>query len=278
MEKIMADIFSFIDYREFLKTAFQQRQAKNPAFSYRYISQKAGIKSSGFLSWVLKGKRNITSHIAADLAKILLLSKKETSYLLLLVQYNQSRRQQDKQRLFEELLRYKRGPVKTLTEQQYEFYSQWYIAVVRELIAIYRITDENFASLLQPAIKPSEAKKALEILCGLGLVRKGKAGAYERVDASIESGNALRVVAVRKFQMEMMDIAKAAIERFEPAERDVSTITMSIDDETLDKIKCRLDEVRSEIVEMARAVPKPNRVYQLNVQLFPVCKKLRGQP
>jgi uncharacterized protein (TIGR02147 family) len=273
----MPDIYSYMDFREFLQAAISARREKNPGFSFRLISQKAGIRSTGFLSWVVKGKRNITPHIAADLAKVLSLSKRETSYFLLLVQYNQARRQQEKQRFFDELLRFKRGPVRTLTEQHYGFYSRWYIAVVRELVAIHRVTDETFASLLQPSIKLSEAKSALEILCGLGLIKKDKTGAYERVDASISSGHALRVLAVRKFQMEMMDMAKAAIERFEPEERDISTITMSIDDQALETVKSRLDEVRSEIIELARAVKTPDRVYHLNMQLFPVCKKIPGR-
>jgi uncharacterized protein (TIGR02147 family) len=272
----MADIFSSLDYREFLKAAFEERRAKNPAFSLRMVSSKAGIPSTGYLSLVLAGKRNLASDVALDIAKLLSLTKRESEYLLLLIRYSRAKRSSEKQRIFDDLLRFKRGPVRLLTESQYEFYSAWYITVVRELVAVYRVTDENFYSLLQPSIKPAQARRALTILCRLGLLGKSGAGYYERLDATVAAPGALRQLAVRKFQADAMELAKSALERFEPDERDISTVTMSIDDATFEKVKSRLEELRADIASMAQRVSEPNRVYHLNLQLIPVCKKREG--
>ena len=59
-ELSLPDLFAYLDYRKFLRDYCAAKRAKNTWFSYRYLSGKVGIKSGGFFSWVLQGKRNIS--------------------------------------------------------------------------------------------------------------------------------------------------------------------------------------------------------------------------
>jgi uncharacterized protein (TIGR02147 family) len=56
----MANIFTFTDYRAFLRRHYEEQKGKDPKYSHRYFSAKAGISSSGFFADVLSGKRNLT--------------------------------------------------------------------------------------------------------------------------------------------------------------------------------------------------------------------------
>ena len=271
----MPDIFTYIDYRQFLKDTIEEHRKGNTNFSLRYISQKAGIKSMGFLSMVLNGKRNISERLIIELAHIFKLNKKERHYFRSLVHFNQAQTHSEKTHFYQEIISLQKGPVRTVRQDQYEFYDKWYYSAVRELVAIYKITDDyNYlARLLKPQIKPNEAKSALEVLIRLGLIKKTKSGIYKRVDAVITSGSVIRPFAIQNFQRAAIDLAKSAYDRFPREERELSTVTMSIDNDSYEIVKKKLAKLRSEIMELARSVKDPQRVYQLNFQLFPTSKK-----
>lgn len=276
-ELYMPDIFTYLDYRQFLKDAIEERRKINTNFSLRYISQKAGIKSTGFLSMVIKGKRNISERLVIELAHIFKLNKKERHYFRSLVYFNQASSHSEKNHFYQEILSLQKGPVRTVTQNQYEFYDKWYYAAIRELVAICEITDENchiLAKLLKPSIKPGEVKAALDVLTSLDLIKKTKAGVYKRTDAVITSGTSVvKPFAIQNFQLASMELAKSAYERFPREERELSTLTMSIDKTAYTLIQKKVAKLRSEIMELARSVQDPEQVYQLNMQLFPLSGK-----
>lgn len=270
----MPDIFTYLDYRQFMKDAIEERKATNPHFSLRYISQKAGIKSTGFLSMVQKGERNISEKLIIELARIFKLNKKERAYFRSLVYFNQAQTHREKNHFYQEILSLQKGPVRTVTKNQYAFYDKWYYAAIRELVAVYTITDDNchlLADRLKPSIRPHEVKAALGLLTRLGLVTITKEGVYKRTDAVITSGpSVVKPFAIQSFQLAAMDLAKTAYERFTRDERELSTITMSIDKTAYALIRKKVAKLRLEIMECARSVQDPTQVYQLNLQLFPL--------
>jgi uncharacterized protein (TIGR02147 family) len=273
----MPDIFAYLDYRQFLNDSIAERRKENSNFSLRYISQKAGIKSSGFLSMVLKGTRNISEKLIIELARILKLNKKERHYFRSLVYFNQAKSHSEKSHFYREILSLQKGPVRTVTQNRYEFYDKWYYSAIRELVAIYEVTDENYemlAKVIKPVVKPGEVKSALEVLTRLGLITKTKPGVYKRTDAVITSGvSVVKPFAIQNFQLATLELAKSAYERFPREERELSTLTMSIDKTTYNLIQKKVAKLRSEIMELARSVPEPEQVYQLNMQLFPLSKR-----
>jgi hypothetical protein len=45
----LPDIFSYLDYRLYLREVCAVKKEQNPHFSYRYLSEKVQIKSAGFI-------------------------------------------------------------------------------------------------------------------------------------------------------------------------------------------------------------------------------------
>jgi uncharacterized protein (TIGR02147 family) len=269
----MIDIFAYTDYRTFLKDLLAEKQQSTGAFSYRQISQKAGIRSTGFFSWVLQGKRNISYRVTKELIRILKMNQSEGEYFTVLVRYNQARTIVERKHFFDELVTFKRKGYVAITPDQYEFYSHWYYAALRELVAIVRISDEmnaQTAKLLSPAIRPSEVKQGLEVLSKLGMIRKTDNGFYERIDDVVSTGLQIEAVAVQSYQIACMELAKQAYDRFPRQQREMSSVTMSVDDTAMGAIMERLRKAREDIIEIARATDKPSRVVQLNIQVFPL--------
>ena len=275
----LPSVFTYLDYRQYLRDFCTAKKKITPHFSYRYLSEKVGIKSGGFFSWVLRGKRNISDRLVLDLARFCRLDKHEAAYFELLVAFNQASTHEERRHAFDKLLSMRRGSVKQVEEDQSEFYRKWYYSSVRELVEVVTVTDENhpdIASFLSPSIKPAEIEKAIALLVRVGMIRKNERGVYERTDAVISSKEHVPLVALHDYQISCMELAKAAFDRFGKNERELSTVTMSIDNEAYMKIIERLAMFRAEVMEIARSVKKPSRVMQLNLQFFPLSRQ-RGE-
>lgn len=68
----------------------------------------------------------------------------------------------------------------------------------------------------------------------------------------------------------MAELGVEAIERFPKNQRDISTLTVSLSAESLERIKALIKSVRDNILEEAKT--GGDRVYQINFQVFPVSK------
>ncbi len=275
----MPDIFTYTDYRQYIKDFCNEMRIAKPFFSYRYIGQKAGLKSTGLLSWIVMGKRNISAHLIHKLSKIFKLNAKEAGYFEILVNYNQSKQIEEKQFYLQKMVSIKKIRADVVDQDRAAFYSQWYYSAIREIIAISPIkNEEQIASILRPPIKKSEARDALDLLVRLGMVRKNAKGVYIRTNAVLTSSPAIDTAIIHNFQFNTMQLAQSSLHRFSKDERDVSTVTLSCDQDSIGRIRDRIAEMRSEVLKIACECKKPDQVLQLNTQIFPLSGRVaRGE-
>ena len=273
----MADIFSYTDYRLFIKEHCSDLKKNKPFFSYRYIAQKAGLKSTGFISWVVAGKRTISSRLAHRITQIFNLGKRETEYFLLLVSHNQAATVQERQHYLDRLLCFRSTRTAVVERDRDQYYSRWYYSAVRELVTLTKIRDEQeVASLLKPSITRAEAKDALDLLCRLNFIRKEADGRFERVDPALTSGADVDPAIIHSFQVAMMQLAQSAPYRIPKEDRDISTLTISCNAADLARIRERVRQMRAEITEIACESKNADRVFQINTQLYPLSKQITG--
>lgn len=275
----MVDIFTYLDYRKFLHDLYAEKKAKSKYFSYRYLAQKTGLKSVGFFTWILQGKRNLSPRLVLKFAEAFKLNKQETAYFELLVSYNQARSHEEKKHYFDRIASLKRPTAKVVDTDQYEFYEKWYYSAVREIIGIQPFQDDyaKLAKSLTPAISATEARKAVELLEKLGMIVKDEGGRYVRKESTITTGESWKSLAIAHFQLQTLDLAKQSMDRFPKGERDVSTLTLSCSLETFAAIREKLRGLRQELAEMVKNDSRPECVYQCNFQVFPLCKPLDGR-
>jgi uncharacterized protein (TIGR02147 family) len=273
----MPDIFSYIDYRLYIKDFCNEIHESKPFFSYRYIGQKAGVKSTGLISWVVMGKRNLSAHLIHKLSKIMRLSGKEAAFFEVLVNYNQSKQTEEKQFYLEKMLSIKKVRADVVEQDRAAFYSEWYYSAIRELIAIHQVKDEEqIAAIMRPTIKKYEARDALDLLVRLGLIKKNAKGFYERGSAVLTSSPAIDAAVIHNFQFVTMQLAQSSLHRFKREERDVSTVTLSCDQEAIGRIREKIAEMRSEVLKIACACKNPDQVFQLNTQIFPLSSQIKS--
>jgi uncharacterized protein (TIGR02147 family) len=269
----MVNIYDYTDYRLLLKDLYEDAKKHKPFFSYRYIARKVGFSSAGFFSNILQGKRNISNETIFGFAELFTFSKRQTEFFELLVHFNQARQHERKRFYFEKLLSFKRSRFYLLGADQYEYFDKWYYVAIRELLNYFPFQGDfkELGRMLRPAISPSEAKKAVELLERLGLIERNPDGFYGVTDAVVTTGRELRSVAVHNFQRSTIDLAKESIDRFPRHKRLISTLTLNLSEEVYQGIVDKLVEFEREVLELVQNdTNSPDRIYQFNFQVFPL--------
>ena len=73
---------------------------------------------------------------------------------------------------------------------------------------------------------------------------------------------------------EMADLAKEALDKIDVRERNISGVTIGVDDATLARISEEVNNCRKRIIALANECKDINQVYRLNLQLFPLTDKI----
>jgi len=275
-------IFDYSDYRQFLKDFILEKKRENTSFSFRYVAHRLGC-NAGFFNRIIKGERNLTPDYLIKLHAVLKLKVKEKQYFELLVGYNQAKKQLEREKYFEQLAAFKNSKIRRIDESQFSLYSQWYNIALRELLNIipcYDITEltvKRIAAYLHPSVKTTELQKSMKHLFDLGIIKKGPSGRLTLSDKLITTGTEIPLVIVQKILRQFFKLGNESLDRIEKARRVCSTVTVSVSETGYEKIKARLEQCRKEIMEIARDDNESlDRVYHMNMQLFPLSKPYRG--
>ncbi|MDB5047326.1 MAG: hypothetical protein JWO30_397 [Fibrobacteres bacterium] len=275
----MKSIYEYTDYRLYLKDFYEDRKATE-GFTYRDFSRLTGMNSTSWLLHLIKGTKNLSADSVIRVAKALKLNKAEADYFEMMVPFTQARTNGVKDHYYQRMLGQKRKlKIAKIGEEQYDYYTKWYHPVVRSLVSKVDFRDgrrgHDFGALarcLVPPISARDAKKSVQLLEKLGLIVLGKDGAYTQSSAIISTGDEVASLNIVNYHKQVSRLAEGAHDLSSKEERDISALTLGISEEDFLRIKARIQAFRKEIMDMAMASASPDRVYQLNFQLFPVGK------
>ncbi|MGC4066873.1 MAG: TIGR02147 family protein [Polyangiaceae bacterium] len=274
-------IFDYLDYRAFLRDFYKQQKAEGRSFSFRAFARRAQIRSFNFLPLVMKGERDLSSAMAVRFAKGCGLDGNETAYFCDLVAFGQALNAEERNRAYERLRRFRSfREAQKLEPAQAAYHSSWYVPAIRELVAVpgFREDAKWIAATLRPAISAAQAKQALATLIDLGLlVRDADGNLVQSVECVTTGGGPLGHHVVN-YHRAMMNRAICALDEFPREQRDISSVTLTVSAEGFAELKERIAAFRKELMQRADASGPADHVVQLNVQLFPLSKTLKGQP
>lgn len=105
------------------------------------------------------------------------------------------------------------------------------------------------------------------------MIARNEEGFLKPVDQVITTGTQWQSLAIREFQRQMIQLGAEAIERWPKEQRDISTLTISTSQATLETIQERLTLARKEILDLIQQDESVEGVYQINMQVFPLTKE-----
>lgn len=267
--------FDYLDYRKFLRDYYECAKKSRSGFSFRAFSQKAGFGSSNFYKLVMDGDRNLTKDSIQKFAKTLKLNKQETEFFSLLVQFNQAKSHEEKDKHYQTLLQSRKfKQLKPIEKDKYQYYSAWYHPIVRELI-----TSKDFngslhwlAEKIYPQLPVEKIEKSIQLLEKLGLIQKDKKGQYKQTETLLTTGDEAAAVITIKYHHNMLRLTEYQLTKVPAQHRDISSMTLGVSKDKIPELKKKIQEFRKEILKMVSTETEAEEVAVLNMQFLPVTK------
>jgi uncharacterized protein (TIGR02147 family) len=252
----MESIFSYTDFRQYLREYFQEKKAASPAFSYRMLAERAGFKARDYLLRVMNGQRNLSHDSADKLSKYFRFSEKQAEYFHALVLFNQAETTLEKEKIFARLAEIQKyGKHQRLRQAQFMYLSSWHHIALRSLLPLLNKSEasdpERVGLLLDPVISGKQVKDSIELLIGLGLLNKTPKGTYSVGDLALTTGDEVAALSVAGFHKTAMDLAKRSIDKHPAAARDISGLTMGVSQDGFKRIKSEIQAFRKRIMAIA---------------------------
>lgn len=267
-----ATIFDFTDYRLFLQEWLTHKKAENSAWSHRMLAEKVGLKSGGHISLILNGKANLKEQTLEAFIRLLKFKSSEATYFRNLVLYNQAVEHVEQKACYERLLACRDSKVTVLQAEQYQYYSHWYYSAIREALSIFDFRGTEFQSLgdqIIPALGPDQVQEAFEFLKQAKLIQKDKQGFWRATDQLLSTGPMQRGVHFNEHVSNILELARCAVQRIPSGEKYNSWISMAIGEDSFQHIVEELRATRQRILKIVEKDSQPQRVYHLNLNLFP---------
>ena len=269
----------FLDYRQWLDALYKLLKNSVASYSYSRFAADLGFSSSNVLHHVIKGRRPLTTAACLKIAGTLRLGNLETSYLKYLVAYNNSDNEIERHDTLQMLLDLQHRLVDdTAGRHRLEFFKKWYHPVIAELARL-----ENFSSdpgwisrCLNQMVTEQEVAESLQLLERMGLIEwNAEKGTHQRTKADPSTGAQVTEISVASYHAQMIKKAGEALVRCDKVERIFHALTLVADESTLGKIETLLLDLQKQVVAIDATVKKPQQVFQLNVQFFPLSRSLK---
>lgn len=285
----MPELSQYMDYRKFLADfyAFKRDQTKKDIrpYNYQMFSAAANIKSPQYLRLIIEGKRNLSIDMVAKFAKALNLQKEQTEELKKLVNYTQATDPSERNRYLKELMekrvhqQIKSGEIDSKAWEKVPGWVAWILySMVDQKNVNFDIS--QLKQLIGEKATIDEIQDALKKLLEAGeLVRDSESGTIKKARPLMENADNIPVALVKKLQAELLYLGMESLFQDDPTEREFGTVTLSLTENEFEEIKFKLRQMRKQLTKdnsIARSQGAGDRIYQLNIQLFPVTKRVEN--
>jgi len=272
MKTSTLSVTDYLDYRSFLKDYFRLRKIDQPGYSMRTFAKNPtlGISSSGFMTNLLKGMRNLTQRQRLQFTKALKLDERQSEYFDFLVQFNQAKSIEEKNHFFAYLSKHRGSQAKILLEQQYQFFAHWEHSIIWNYLGLDKAeaTPARIARHLAENLSPQAVEESLNLLLNMGLIKK-KANGYGVTDKHLMSDKVFTGKVAKDYHKEFLRLAATALDQFPPEQRQFNVLAFSVSNKGFLAVKQRIDAFLQEVREIIDRDEEMNQVNVLNIQLFP---------
>lgn len=272
VKKTELNILSYTNYRNLLEDYFTEKNSERRGrFSYRAFARRAGFKSPNYIRQIIIGNKNLSHDGIHRLADAMELTQRQREFFENLVYLNQSSGSEQINYYMQKVFAYREfAAAHKIEKDQYEYFSKWYYVAIRELVALpdFKMNLFWIAKKLQPTITVAQAKEAVVLLQRLKMIKQDIEGKWVATEPHLKTEDEVFSSFATNFHQEMIEQAKKSLEA--PGKtREVSSVTMSINQEQFLEIKNRIARFRDEIQKyLSESGRTPNRVCQLNYQFF----------
>ena len=274
----MKPIIEYTDYRKYMRDFYEERK-RTSAFSWKEFSTIAGFSSCSYMKVVCDGKSNLSRVGVERTAQSMGLVGYEVDYFRAMVSFCQAGSDEKKKAAFEEMRSIaKVHKVRVLEENVFDYYESWTNPVLRELAPLMPgATPGEMAKMCYPPATAADVQETLRFLTNAGLLLKSEKGTYTQAQSYVSGSTEATRLAIRTAHREMASFAAKALD-LPVTERNFSGVTLGVSEGSYAQIVRELDECRRRIIAIATADKSINQVYRVNLQMFPLTRKIEEKP
>lgn len=282
----LPQLSEFLDYRKYLASYYHYRRAASAKdirqYNYAVFSAAADIKSPNYLKMIIEGKRNLSDDMILKFAKALALNKEQTEEFRLLVLFTQSNEPAERNLHLKDL---NENRVRTklrageIDQKAWDKVPGWISWILFSMIDQENVSfDANkLRTQLRGLASADEIAASMKALVANGQAVHDEATATLKKTTNMnESNEEIPVALVRKLQSELMYLGMESLFRDAPTEREFGSVTLALTKQEFEDLKFQLRKFRKQTqkdIAVKRTSTKGERVYQMNLQLFPVTDK-----
>ena len=255
---------------------YYKDRKKKSAFTWRDFSKAAGFASPSYLKLVCDGKSSLSRVGIPKVAAAMGYTGAEYDYFVNLVEFGNAKDDKKKSVIFNEMTRIaSEQRVRVLNAETFAYYDSAVNSIVRELAPLMPGALPNeITKKIKHTFSAQHVRESLAFLVKANLLRETGVNSYEQTDKAITGSGEAIPLAIRSMNRQMIDLAREALDKVGTDERNISGVTMGIDAETYKQIVQELTACRKKIIAIANKCQDIDRVYRLNLQLFPLTEKI----
>ena len=274
----MKPIVEYQDYHAFLSDFYEERK-RTSAFSWREFAKIAGFSSHSYLKMVCAGKTSLSQVTIGRVAQAMGLTGYEVAYFEAMVQFGNAKKDSAKKIFLKQMqsiaLEHK---VRVIDKDAFEYYERWRNPVIRELAPMMPGAKPNvLAKACCQEVTAQEVRKSLHFLEKAEFLKQTAENVYEQTDKAVSGSKEAFPLAIRAMHQEMGRLGIDSIERFGPDECNVTGVTLGVNRQGYEEIVQVLEACRKQIIAIAAKCGELDQVYRLNLQFFPLSKKVEGK-
>ena len=204
--------------------------------------------------------------------KVLGLTGRAARYFDLLLAASRTKSEKTREEILAKAVLLRDVKKHVLQDKEIKYLSDWWTPVIRALIEVNqgKVDIKTIAEWLEPAIGEDKVQESVNLLKDLGFIQDLGNGRVKIADSHINISGEERAQAIRAFQAAVMQIGARSLQTIAPEDRDISTLTMAVDQQGFEEIKSMIQEFRKDVQIRVDKCGKPTRVLQMNLALFPV--------
>lgn len=272
----MKPIVEYKDYRAYM-TDFYEERKRTSAFTWREFAKIAGFTSPSYLKLVCDGKSSLSRVTMNRVAVAMGLVGYEVDYFEAMVNFVNAQKDDVKKEYLDKMISISvANKVRVIDEDAFEYYESWKNPVVRELAPMMPgAMPGDIAKACAQDVSAPEVRKSLNFLEKAGFLKQIEENVYEQTDKAVVGSKEALPLAIRMMHREMGRLGVESIDQFNAEERNVSGVTLGVNCEGYEEIVKELDACRKKIISIAAKCGKLDQVYRLNLQFFPLSRKVK---
>ena len=274
-EANMKPILEYLNYRRYMHDFYEERK-KSSAFSWREFAKLAGFVSPTYLKLVCDGKTNLSKPGIQKVAKAMGLEGFERTFFEHLVQLDHAKSDAEKKAVLAKIMQSaKENRMFVLNADGFRFCEHPVCPIVRELAPLMPgALPSEMAAKINSEVTALDVRDTLQFLVKTGLLKKTGENSYEQTSKMVKISKDALPLTVRSMNREMGRLGVLSLDSTNVDERNISGLTMGVDKITYRRIEHEVNECRRKVAAIAGECKKINQVYRLNLQLFPLTKKV----